>query len=120
MAGWFEMTRFTPIATVPAAPGELSVIWPVYVPGPKLPPFAVTVRVAGVVALVGVTVNQLDPWLTETVEAKVTAPPTLVTEMVCGLGAGPPLACEKVSELCETCSVAVGVTINVTAILCGL
>jgi hypothetical protein len=85
-----------------------------------LAPFAVTVNVAGVVAFSGLTESQLLPWLTVTLVAKVIAEPTLLTETVCGFGAAPPVDCVKDSELCDTASVAVGETTNVTVIASGL
>ena len=58
--------------------------------------------------MLGATVSQFKPWFSVTVGANVIAPPTLVTEIVCGLGGGPPEDCAKVKLFWDTASVAVG------------
>ena len=65
MVGAFETVNATLITTVLAAPGEVRLICPLYVPGDNPAPFAVTVSVTGLdeltVAFVGVTVSQFRP-----------------------------------------------------------
>ena len=71
-------------------------------------------------ALTGVTESQLPPALVVTEAAKVIVPPTLVTETICGFAPEPLVDCVNDKLLCETDSVAVGETINVTGIVWGL
>jgi hypothetical protein len=120
IVGEFVTVNVTAMTCGLAAPGEVSVTCPEYTPGTRLAPFAVTVNVAGVVALLGLTDNQLPPWLAVTLVAKVIAAPTLLTDTVCGFGAGPPADWVNDNEVCETDSVAVGVTTRVTTIASGL
>jgi hypothetical protein len=98
------------------APGAVIVTDAVYVPAASPVGFTPTVRVAGVVPLVGVTVNQLPP-----AAVAVNAIGELPDNAIVCAGAGaPPLWCVYVSEVGLTPIVGALLTVRVTGTVCGL
>jgi hypothetical protein len=97
---------------------ETTLICPLYVPGVKPPPFAWTLRVAGVVPPEGVTDSQPPPDDVVAVAVKVAVPPELVVrEMLTGAGGAPPVAWVKESVPGEAARVIPAATRRVMAMV---
>ena len=107
------------LSGLPLAVGAVIVTVPVYCPTARVPAFAETCTVPGVVPLAGVAVSHVPPLPAAAATVKLMAPGVPEIVSACAAGADPPAACVKV-RLVGAAEIVPAVTARVTCTVAGL